>query len=66
MPANAGHDGRLTSDRARELVQRRWAQDPQGLDEYITRLERRRGALTEAQRGRLAILAIAPRDGRDG
>jgi hypothetical protein len=56
MPAN---DHRLTSDRAREIVARRWAHDPQGLDEYITRLERRQAALTEVQRGRLARLALA-------
>jgi hypothetical protein len=40
-------------------VERRWARDPQGLDEYITRLERRQAALTEVQRGRLARLALA-------
>jgi len=56
MPANAGHDGRLTSDRARELAQRRWQHDGQGLDEYIDRIVKRAPALTPAQRARLALL----------
>jgi hypothetical protein len=56
MPANAGHDGRLTSDRARELAQRRWQHDSQGLDEYIDRIVKRAPALTPAQREKLALL----------
>jgi hypothetical protein len=64
MPTDTGRsDGRLTPERARELIGRRWARDPQGLDEYITRLEKRRAALTEVQRGRLARLALGERDG---
>ena len=63
MPANAGHDGRLTSDRARELAQRRWQHDGQGLDEYIDRIVKRAPALTPAQRERLALLL---RPGGDG
>jgi hypothetical protein len=57
MPANAGHDGRLTSDRARELVQRRWARDNQGLEDCIDRLDKRSDALTGEQRDRLAGIA---------
>jgi hypothetical protein len=61
MPANAGHDGRLTSERARELVQRRWARDNQGLDQCIDRLDKRRDALTGDQLDRLAEIAWAQR-----
>jgi hypothetical protein len=63
MPANAGHDGRLTSDRARELAQRRWQHDGQGLDEYIDRIVKRAPALTPAQRHRLALLLRPAGDG---
>ena len=37
MPGSAAapNDGRLTSDRARELVTRRWQRDNQGLDGWI-------------------------------
>lgn len=62
MPANAGHDGRLTPDRARELARRRWQHDAQGLDEYIDRIVKRAPALTSAQRDRLALL-LAPGSG---
>ncbi len=54
--AAASHDGRLTSDRARELAKRRWQHDGQGLDEYIDRIVKRAPALTPAQRARLALL----------
>lgn len=63
MPGSAAapHDGRLTSDRARELVGRRWARDNQGLDSCIDRLDRRRAALTSEQKARIAaIVAAAP------
>jgi hypothetical protein len=58
MPGSAAapNDGRLTSDRARELAQRRWQHDGQGLDEYIDRIVKRAPALTPAQRARLALL----------
>jgi hypothetical protein len=58
MPESAAapHDGRLTSDRARELAKRRWQHDGQGLDEYIDRIVKRAPALTPAQRERLALL----------
>jgi hypothetical protein len=58
MPGSAAapNDGRLTSDRARELAQRRWQHDSQGLDEYIDRIVKRAPALTPAQRERLALL----------
>ena len=54
--AAAANDGRLTSDRARELAERRWQHDSQGLDEYIDRIVKRAPALTPAQRARLALL----------
>ena len=63
MPGSAAapNDGRLTSDRARELVTRRWQRDNQGLDGCIDRLERRRDALTSEQRSRIAgIVDAAP------
>lgn len=58
MPESAAaqNDGRLTSDRARELAKRRWQHDGQGLDEYIDRIVKRAPALTPAQRERLALL----------
>jgi len=55
-PAAAPHTGRLTSDRARELAQRRWQHDGQGLDEYIDRLVKRAPALSAAQRQKLALI----------
>jgi hypothetical protein len=61
MPANAGHDGRLTSERALELVQRRWARDNQGLDQCIDRLDKRRDALTGDQLDRLDEITWARR-----
>ena len=63
MPGSAAapNDGRLTSDRARELVTRRWQRDNQGLDSCIDRLERRRDALTSEQRSRIVgIVDAAP------
>jgi hypothetical protein len=64
MPESAAapHDGRLTSDRARELAKRRWQHDGQGLDEYIDRIVKRAPALTPAQRERLALLLHPARD----
>lgn len=59
MPGSAAapNDGRLTSDRARELVGRRWARDNQGLDGCIDRLDKRRDALTGEQGNRLAEIS---------
>ena len=56
MPRSAAapNDGRLTSDRARELSSRRWQRDNQGLDSCIDRLDKRRDALTGEQGNRLA------------
>jgi len=62
--AAAANDGRLTSDRARELAERRWQHDSQGLDEYIDRIVKRAPALTPAQRERLALL-LHPGAGED-
>jgi hypothetical protein len=53
-PTAAPRDGRLTPDRARELADRRWQRDNQGLDDCIDRLDKRRDALTGEQGNRLA------------
>ena len=67
MPESAAatNNGRLTPDRARELAHRRWQHDAQGLDEYIDRIVKRAPALTAEQRGRLAVLLLAPAGGGD-
>jgi len=61
MPRSAAatHDGRLTPDRARQLANRRWQRDNQGLDDCIDRLEKRSDALTAEQRTRLTEIAAA-------
>ena len=59
--AAAASDGRLTPDRARELVKRRWQKDNQGLDACIDRLDKRRDALTGGQLDRLDEITWAQR-----
>ena len=59
--AAASHDGRLTPDRARELAQRRWQRDNQGLDDCIDRLDKRQDALTGGQLDRLDEITWARR-----
>lgn len=59
--AAAASDGRLTSDRARELVKRRWQKDNQGLDACIDRLDKRQDALSSDQLDRLAEITWAQR-----
>jgi hypothetical protein len=63
MPRSAAavNPGRLTPDRARELAQRRWQRDNQGLDDCIDRLEKRSDALTGEQVRRLEEIAWAQR-----
>ena len=59
--AAAANDGRLTSDRAPELAQRRWQHDGQGLGDCIDKLEKRRDALTGDQLDRLDEITWARR-----
>jgi hypothetical protein len=59
--AAAASDGRLTSDRARELVNRRWQKDNTGLSACIDRLDKRRDALTGDQLDRLDKITWARR-----
>jgi hypothetical protein len=59
--AAAARDGRLTSDRARELVKRRWQKDNTGLSACIDRLDKRRDALTGDQLDRLDEITWARR-----
>jgi hypothetical protein len=59
--AAAASDGRLTSDRARELVKRRWQKDNTGLSACIDRLDKRRDALTGDQLDRLDEITWARR-----
>jgi hypothetical protein len=46
----------LSPEQARDLAQKRWQHDNQGLDEYIDKLVKRAPALTQDQRDRLATL----------
>lgn len=44
----------LTSEQARERVNRRWMNDSKSLEQYIEKIVKRAPALTDEQRDRLA------------
>ncbi len=55
MPENppAARAGQLTSDTAREMAERRWQRDPQGIAAAVDKIVSRSAALTGEQRDRL-------------